>query len=256
MNLLCRYFKHIVKTMEWLNYHHLYYFWMVSREGGVTPAANLLRLAHPTLSAQIKSLEGALGEKLFRKQGRRLVLTEIGVLVYRYAEDIFSLGRELLSTVKNSTVGPKMKFSVGIEQVVPKLIAKELLDYALVGQDKFFLHCREDRIEQLMTDLANHQLDAVISDRPHTSGSSIRAFSHLLGRSSISFFAASSLVKNKKFPSLLNDLPLLMPMPSTSLRRAIDQWFLVNGIQPRIKAEFDDGALMKVFGQSAAGVFP
>ncbi len=116
--------------MEWLNYHHLLYFWMVARENGITPAANLLRLSHPTLSSQIKALEESLGEKLFSKQGRRLLLTETGVMVYRYAEDIFSLGREMIDTVRNRPVGRKLKFSVGIVQVVPKLIAKKLLDVA------------------------------------------------------------------------------------------------------------------------------
>src|SRR5689334_12043418 len=104
----------MVTSVEWLNYHHLHYFWLVAREGGVTQAAARLRLSHPTVSGQIHALEDALGEKLLERQGRRLVPTEMGRLVYGYADEIFGLGRELVDTVKGRPTGRPRRLVVGI----------------------------------------------------------------------------------------------------------------------------------------------
>lgn len=245
--------------MEWLNYHHLLYFWTVVREGGVSRAAEKLRLAQPTVSAQIRLLEDTLGDKLFERQGRRLVLTDVGRLVYRYADEIFGIGRELLEALKGRpSAGRPLPLSVGVANAVPKLIVHRLLLPAVSGELAIRLVCREDSPEALLAELATHTLDVVITDVPAPPHVRVKAFSHLLGESDTSFFAAGPLATKlrRRFPRSLNDAPILLPTPHTALRRALDQWFEAEDLHPRIVGEFDDSALMKAFGQAGAAAFP
>lgn len=244
--------------MEWLNYHHLLYFWVVAREGGLGPAGKVLRLSHPTLSAQVKSLEDRLGEKLFTKVGRRLVLTETGRVVYRYADEIFTLGREMLDTVKGRPHGQPLRFVVGIADAVPKLVVRRMLQPALGLAEPVRLVCREDSYDRLLADLALHSLDIVISDSPVPPGSAIRAFHHLLGETGVSFFGTKSLAAayRRGFPASLDGAPMLLPLESLTLRRALNPWFEKHGVRPRVVAEFEDSALMKTFGNDGIGIFP
>lgn len=244
--------------MEWLNYHHLLYFWTVAREGGLAPAADKLRLAHPTISTQIHLLEASLGEKLFAKQGRRLVLTDVGRVVYGFADEIFGLGRELLDTVKGRPTGRPLKLVVGIAEVVPKLIAKRLLEPAMSQQDPVRLLCREDKTDRLLAELASHSLDVVLTDAPLPAGSSVRAFNHLLGECGVTIFAARGLAAKhrRRFPRSLDGAPMLLPSDATALRRGLEQWFDAAQIRPRVVAEFDDSALLKEFGRDGTGLFP
>jgi LysR family transcriptional activator of nhaA len=243
-------------ALEWLNYHHLLYFWLVAREGGLVPAARVLRLSHPTLSAQVHALEEHLGEKLFTKVGRKLALTDTGRIVYRYADEIFTLGREMTETLKGRGVGQPARLDVGIVDVVPKLVVRRLLQPALHLSAR--LVCYEDSYEKLLADLALHTLDIVISDAPVPAGSSVRAFNHLLGESDVSFFGTSDLAgKYKKgFPRSLDGAPVLLPLENSTLRRALNQWFDRHEIKPRVVSEFEDSALLKVFGSDGIGVFP
>lgn len=244
--------------MEWLNYHHLLYFWTVVREGGVSRAAEKLRLAQPTVSAQVKLLEDTLGQTLFDRQGRRLVLTDTGRVVYRYADEIFGIGRELLETLKGRAPGRPLHLTVGVANAVPKLIVHRLLMPALSGEEDVRLECREDRTETLLAELATHELDVVISDVPPPPHIRVKVFSHLLGESGTTFFAAGPLAGKlrRRFPQSLNDQPLLLPAPSTALRRALDQWFETEDLHPRVVGQFDDSALMKAFGQAGTAAFP
>jgi LysR family transcriptional regulator, transcriptional activator of nhaA len=244
--------------MDWLNYHHLLYFWTVAREGGLVPAGKVLRLSHPTLSAQIHALEDALGEKLFVRVGRKLTLTETGRVVYRYAEDIFTLGREMVDTVKGRESGKPLRLNVGIADVVPKLVVRSLLQPALALPDRVRLVCYEDTYDKLLADLALHMLDIVISDAPVPPGSSVRAFNHMLGDTGVSFFATKEIAKTykRKFPSSLEGAPLLLPLEGMLLRRSLNQWFDKHGIKPQVIAEFEDSALLKVFGADGVGIFP
>lgn len=244
--------------MDRINYHHLLYFWLVAREGGLTPAAAKLRLAHSTLSGQIRALEESLGEKLFEREGRRLVLTQMGRLVYGYAEEIFALGEELLDTVRGQPTGRSLRLVVGIAEVVPKLVAKRLLDPARSRAIGARIVCREDKTERLISELGAHTVDVVLSDRPAAAGSGGRIFNHLLGECSITIFARKSLAAKHRqgFPRTLHRAPMLMPTEGTALRRALDQWFESNGIRPQIEGEFDDLALMKAFGQDGRELFP
>src|SRR5437870_8459389 len=180
-------------AMEWLNYHHLLYFWIVACHWSVTRAAAELRLAQPTVSTQLRTLEEVLGEKLFARTGRRLVLTDVGRLVLRYADEIFGLGRELLETVKGRPTGQPMRLTVGIADAVPKLIAYRLLQPALAVPQQVRIVCREDKPDRLLAELAVHGLDLVLSDAPIGPSTKIRAFNHLLGECGVTFFATAAL---------------------------------------------------------------
>ncbi|MGE0448178.1 MAG: transcriptional activator NhaR [Vicinamibacterales bacterium] len=244
--------------MEWLNYHHLLYFWTVVREGGVSRAAEKLRLAQPTVSAQVKLLEGMLGQPLFDRQGRRLVLTDTGRVVYRYADEIFGIGRELLETLKGRTPGRPLQLTVGVANAVPKLIVHRLLQPAMSADAPVHLVCSEDNTEVLMADLATHALDVVISDVPPPTHVRVKVFGHVLGESGTSFFAAPPLAAKLRrgFPASLNGAPVFLPGPSTAMRRGIDQWLEDEDLHPRIVGEFADSALMKTFGQAGTATFP
>jgi len=243
--------------MEWLNYHHLLYFWVVAREGGLVAAGKVLHLSHPTISAQIHALEDRLGEKLFAKVGRKLALTEMGRVVFRYADEIFSLGREMVDTVKGRSTGQPLRLEVGVTDVVPKLVVLRLLQPALGLPEPVRIVCRESTYDKLLADLALHALDIVIADAPVPPGSNIRAFHHLLGETSVSFFATRPLVRRYRrgFPRSLDGAPMLLPLESLTLRRSLNQWFERNDIKPRIVAEFEDSALLSVFGGDGLGIF-
>lgn len=233
------------------------YFWMVAREGGLVAAANLLRLSHPTLSAQIHALEAYLGEKLFVKVGRKLVLTDTGRMAFRYADEIFSLGREMLDTIDGRVVGPRLKLHVGVVDVVPKLIVRQLLSPVLLLAEPPKIVCLEDSYEKLLAELSLYAVDVVIADAPVPPGSPVRAFSHLLGETAMSFFCTPTLARSfkKNFPKSLNGAPMLLPLESSTLGRTLAHWFQVHGVKPNIVAEFQDSALLKVFGAEGRGIF-
>ena len=244
--------------MEWLNYHHLLYFWVVACHGSVTRAAAELRLAQSTVSTQLRTLEEVLGEKLFARTGRRLVLTDVGRLVFRYADEIFGLGRELLETVKGRPTGQPMRLTVGIADAVPKLIAYRLLGPALTGAEPVRIICREDKPDRLLAQLAVHGLDLVLSYAPIGPTTNIHAFNHLLGECGVTFFAAPALARTcrRGFPRSLGGAPMLLPTDNTALRRSLDDWFESEDIRPRVASEFEDSALLMAFGQAGMGLFP
>lgn len=243
--------------MNGLNYHHLLYFWVVAREGSIARACDHLDLAQPTISSQLRKLERSLGEKLFKRVGRNLVLTETGTVVFRYADEIFSLGRELTDVLRGRPTGSPVKFTVGIPDVLPKLVTYRLLEPALRMPEEVQLTCVEGGLEDLLSELAVHRLDVVLSEAPMPPTFNIRAYSHLLGECGVSLFATTDLAKKlrRRFPKSLEDAPVLLPLRATTLRRTLDQWFETNDIRPNIVGEFDDSALLKVFGQAGLGAF-
>jgi len=242
--------------MEWLNYHHLYYFWTVARAGSISKASQELRLAQPTISNQLKTLEAALGVKLLERQGRRLVLTDVGRTVLRYADDIFKTGRELQLAVKGLPTGERLRLVAGVADVIPKRVAALLLQPAVDAHPDLQLVCREGPLPQLLAALALHELDVVLADVPAGEDVKVRAFSHELGSCGVTFFAAPSLAHIKKgFPASLDAQPILLPAEGTATRRALDAWLAGQDVHPRLAGEFDDGALMKAFGERGLGVF-
>ena len=243
--------------MDWLNYHHLLYFWTVAREGTMTKACERLSLAQPTISGQIRSLEQSLGEKLFARVGRKLVLTEKGQTVFRYADQIFSLGRELTNILKGRLAERPTRLVVGVTEVLPKLVAYRLLEPALLLVGPVRIICREGKLERLMGELEAHEIDVILADAPASPSSTIPAYTHMLGESGISFFAARSLAKEhrRKFPHSLDGAPFLLPTDDTSLRRSLEHWFNKEEIRPMVIGEFEDSALLKAFGQGGRGIF-
>jgi LysR family transcriptional regulator, transcriptional activator of nhaA len=243
--------------MQWLNYHHLLYFWTVAREGSVTRACEKLHLTQPTISAQLRQLEKSLGAKLFERQGRRLVLTDTGRAALQYADEIFALGQEMQEVVAGRPVHRPLPIKVGIPDALPKLIAFRILEPVFRMPEKVQLHCAEGNLETLYADMAAHQLDLVLSDSPAAPGIRLRAFSHLLGESTTTVFGTAPLAATfaKKFPQSLSDAPILLPGPGTLLKRTLDQWFDDRKIRPQVVAEIQDGALTKTFGSAGLGLF-
>jgi len=247
----------MLRGMERLNYHHLMYFWMVAREGTVARAAAQLRLAQPTLSGQIRALEGALNEKLFERAGRGLRLTEMGRLVFRYADEIFALGRELAESVRGQPTGRPLRLTLGVADGMPKLVAYRLIEPALSLKQPVRLVVQEQSTERLLAALVLHEVDVVLTDRVAPPGVSVRVFNHLLGDCGATLFAAPRLAARyrRRFPRALDGAPFLLPGAASTLRRGLEQWFEEQEIRPRIIGEFDDSTLIKVFGQAGAGVF-
>jgi LysR family transcriptional activator of nhaA len=243
--------------MEWLNYHHLLYFWTVARAGSIHKASEELLVSSPAISTQVKELESTLGEKLFVRSGRRLVLTEMGRTVFGYAEEIFTLGREMLDVVKNRPTGRPLRLDIGVVDVLPKMIAQWLMEPALHLRDKVRIVCREATSDQLIARLATHELDVVLSDSPVDPSLKVRAYSHLLGDSGVTFVSASRMPRSvRRFPKSLDGAPMLLPTENTSMRRNLDFWFESIGVRPMVIGEFEDYAMLRAFGQTGIGIFP
>lgn len=241
-----------------LNYRHLYFFWVVAKEGSITQAAERLGLAIQTISTQLGLLEQSIGKSLFAPQGRRLVLTEAGRIALRYADQIFLLGEQMQEALADSEIGRTMRLTVGLSDSLPKLIASRVLQAALQLPEKIKLVCYEDRFETLLGDLSVHKLDVVLADRPVQSGTTLRVFSHLLGESDIMLFGVPALAKkfSPGFPESLNGAPLLLPTRNNAIRGRIDHWFETHNLRPDIVGEFDDNALLNTFGRNGMGLFP
>lgn len=244
--------------MEWLNYHHLLYFWTVVRAGSIRKASAELRISPPAVSTQLKLLEDQLGEKLLVRSGRRLTLTEMGRTVFAYAEDIFSLGRELMDVIKNRPVGRPLHLDVGVVDVMPKIIAQLLLEPAFHLAQDVRICCREASADQLLARLAMHELDVVLSDSPVDPTIKIRAYAHLLGECGVLFAATPRIAKRLKgkFPQCLTGAPILLPTDNTALRRNLNFWFETHDLRPIVVGEFEDYALLRAFGHGGTGIFP
>jgi len=241
--------------MEWLNYHHLRYFWTVAKEGSLARAAAKLHVSQPSISEQIRELEAVLGEKLFRRDGRNNVLTDAGQVVFGYADEIFALGREMLNAVKQRPGTKTLRLYVGVADSFPKLVTNEILKPIFALPQTIHVICREGKMEDLLAQLTAHRLDIVLADEPASSSTNFKTFNHPLGETGTTFCAEAKLAARlrKNFPKSLHEAPALLPTENTSLRRALETWFLDQGIRPRIVAEFEDLALMKVMAAEGRG---
>ncbi|MDH4408852.1 MAG: LysR family transcriptional regulator [Verrucomicrobiales bacterium] len=240
---------------EWLNYHHLRYFYTVAKEGSLRGAAEKLKISQSSICAQIQLLESALGEDLFRLSARSLVLTEFGHLILGYAEEIFRLGRELLNARKQFPGVRALRLNVGIVDSFPKLTSFEILRPAFTHDPPIHVTCHEGKLDDLLVQLATHRVDVVLADEPASPGLQLKTFNHPLGSSGITFCAAPSLARTLKgrFPRNLNGAPALLGTQNTSLRRGLEKWFRSEGIEPRIVGEFEDGALAKIVATEGIG---
>jgi LysR family transcriptional activator of nhaA len=244
--------------MDWLNYHHLLYFQTVAKEGGLRKASEKLRVSQSSISAQVSALEEALGEKLFQPSGRTKVLTEMGQVVLGYAEEISSLGREMMNTVKHQASTRPVRLHVGVADSVPKLIAYEIIKPVLRLQPSVRMVCREGKVDALLGLLAAQRLDIVLADEPASSVLKFKTFNHLLGASDVSFYAAPPLAGRLQghFPQSLHGAPALLPAENTAFRMALETWFDAHGIRPHVIAEFEDTALMHPAALDGVGFVP
>jgi LysR family transcriptional activator of nhaA len=241
--------------VNWLNYHHLLYFWTVAREGSLRAAAQKLHVSQPSISAQVSALEAALGQPLFRPAGRGRALTEAGQLVLGYADEIFALGDELMNSMAGRGAGRALRLHVGVVDSFPKLVTNRILQPAFALKESVHVLCREGKLEDLLAQLATHRLELVLADEPAAGNLRVRTFSHLLGSSTITLCAAPGLAQALKrgFPRSLHEAPALLPAPNTALRRTLETWFQAVGVQPRVLAEFEDLALMKALAADGKG---
>ncbi len=241
--------------MEWLNFHHLRYFWMVARKGGVRRAAEAMRVSQPSVSAQLRLLEESLGQKLFRRSGRNLVLTDVGQLVLNYADEIFSAGRELMNAIEQRPGKHPVRLNIGLTDAFPHLIAFEIFNGAFRSAEAIHVVCREAEIALLVNALQAHRLDIVLADEPASSTLKAKTFNHRLGRSGITFCAVAPLAAKlrRNFPHSLNDAPALLPTTNMGMRAALDAWFDKHKVRPRLIGEFEDSALMEVCSAGGRG---
>jgi LysR family transcriptional activator of nhaA len=241
-----------------LNYQHLLYFWSVVRTGSVTAAADELSLSVPTVSAQLRTLEERLGEKLLEKSGRGLVPTEVGRVVFTFADQIFAVGQELLDALEQRPSRRPLRFAVGIDDVLPKEIAHRLLEPAMRLGQPVRISCREGTLERLVARLAIHELDVVLSDAPASPTLNVRAYNHLLGSSGVCWMATPAIATSLRrgFPRSLDGVPMLLPTDDTAIRRMLDQWLEQHDLRPVMVGEFEDYALLREFARAGHGFAP
>jgi LysR family transcriptional activator of nhaA len=245
-----------MQTMEWLNYHHLYYFWIIVQEGGVAPAARKLRLSHSTLSTQLRALEAHFDSPLFERRGKRLVLTPLGSEAASYASDIFRLGQELNDVARGQGSGREV-LRVGLVAGLPKTFAHHLLSPVL-DDEKCKLYVRQDAVAPLLESLVTGRLHVVLINEVPTPPVGARLHSHALGDTDILLYARGRLAQRarRNFPNGLADVPFVLPPEGAPLRKRLDTWFVQRGLRPTVKAEVDDAGLLRVFGSAGRGVFP
>jgi LysR family transcriptional regulator, transcriptional activator of nhaA len=242
--------------MDWLNFHHLRYFYVVAREGSIARASELLHTSSPSISVQLKQLEQQLGERLFIKQGRQLVLTEVGNQVREYAEQIFSLGSELIATVRGQPGGRAARVRIGIADSVAKELAARLLAPIFDSGKPVRSIVREGPAERLLADLALHQLDLVLLDEPPPAISRLKVFQHPLGEAAIGVFASvqTAAKLRRRFPQSLADQPFVLPLEDSLLRRAFDDFCREANLQVAPVAEVEDSGLAKTLAREGRGL--
>lgn len=241
--------------MDFLNYHHLRYFWTVAKEGGLTKAAAKLHVSQPTLSAQIQALEGVLGEKLFRRAGRNLALTDTGQHVLGFAEDIFLLGQDLMSSVKQRPTARALRLYLGVADALPKLVTCRIIEPVFQLPQPVQISCWETGVSGMLAELAAYRMDLVLADEPASSGAPPNVINHLLGESDVTFCALPALATKLRrgFPKSLNGAPALLPMANTGLRRSLEKWFQTRGVRPRLVGEFEDAAFVTILALQGLG---
>ena len=243
--------------MKQLNFHHLQYFYAVAKEGSVTRAAELMNVTPQTVSGQIATFEDYIGAPLFKREGKRLEPNSLGQITLRYADDIFNLGNELSRTLATQDIGQVANFSVGIVDALPKMMVFEILNDCFDLKNRFLLECHEGDLSSLLADLSINKLDMIISDQPLPVGISVRAMNQYLGRSGVTFFVAREQCEQyqKDFPHSLHKSPFLMPSRKSAQFQSLISWFAQVKVTPKVVAEVDDSALLKIFGQTGRGIF-
>ncbi|HEY4298167.1 MAG TPA: LysR family transcriptional regulator, partial [Paraburkholderia sp.] len=241
-----------------LNYRHLYYFWIVVKEGGFARAAERLDMAVQTISAQVRELEKSIGRQLLKPAGRGVTMTEAGETAFSRAEQIFQLGEALLDEMRDAGGESAARLAVGLSDGISKLAAHALLAPVL-GTPSLRLLCHDGEHAHLLSELALHRLDLVLACQPAPPNADLRVLSQRLVGSPVDWYGPTEIVRKSArtgFPQCLANVPVLLPTRHGALRARLDRWFEAEGIRPRIVGEFEDSALMAVFAARGLGVFP
>ncbi len=241
--------------MDWMNYHHLYYFWVIATEGSVTVASGKLRLSQSTLSAQLKQLEDYLGEPLFHRESRKLVLTEVGRMVLDYASHIFSLGQEMHDLIRHRTVTKKRQIlRIGALSSLSKNLQFEFIQ-PYIGNPEIRLIVVEGNLNELTKKLENFDLDLVISNMPVRTDEKNSLYNHRLGSIPVCLVGTPSFKKfSKDFPRSLSTVPLFVPNYQSRVRSEFELYLHQNNIEPEIQAEVEDMALLRILALSGKGL--
>ncbi|WP_062747443.1 transcriptional activator NhaR [Erwinia persicina] len=239
--------------MAQMNYNHLYYFWQVCKSGSVVGAAEVLNLMPQTITGQLKNLEERLQGKLFKRHGRGLVPSELGQLVFRYADRMFTLSQEMLDIV-NYRKEASLLFDVGVADALSKLLVSKVLETAVVAGEPIHLRCFESTHEMLLEQLSQHKLDMILSDCSVGSSLQEGLFSVKLGECAVSFWCYAPQPV-APFPACLSQHKLLIPGRRSMLGRKVLNWLQSQDLTVDILGEFDDAALMKAFGAANQAIF-
>jgi LysR family transcriptional activator of nhaA len=245
----------VSEPSDFLNFHHLRYFWAVAHEGSLRGASEKLGVSQPSICAQVKLLESALGEDLFRTKGRSLALTEFGQLILGYADEVFTLGGEILRAARQAPTSRALRLNAGIVDSFPKLMSYDILRPIFEHEPPVQLTCHEGKLPDLLAQLTTHRIDVVLSDEPASPGMTAKVFNHALGTCGVTFFAMPSLARSLqgRFPGNLDGAPALLPTQNCHLRRELEKWFTAVGVRPRVVAEFEDAALSKIVATRGLG---
>lgn len=237
--------------LEHLNFHHLFYFWRVAKLGHLTQAAQELHTSQSAVSAQIRQLEDRLGNDLFTRQGRRLVLTDTGQLVLAYAENIFGLGQEMLGRLQGRTAG-SIRLRVGSVATLSRNYQENWIR-PLLADPSVVLTLESGQLEGLVTRLLQHQLDVVLANETVPADPQRPLHCRFLGSQAISLVgpAAHWKAQSLRFPQDLEGLDIALPGPRHALRAQFDALCASAGVTPRLRAEVDDMAMLRLIARDS-----
>ena len=248
-----------VAAVNWLNYHHLYYFWTIAQEGSIARAAEKLNVGQPTLSTQLKQLEDSLGRLLFERKNRRLTLTEPGKTAYQYAQEIFRLGSEMIEAVHDLSPlegRAQIHLEVGALDSVPKSFILELVEAAM-SVTNCHISIVEGKSDELLRELAAHRIDLMLTNSPPAVDDTGALQVRSVGKLPISFYAAPEFRPGtKSFPDCLVGQKLVLPTYHSKLRHDVEHWLRLQKVNAVRVAETEDTSLLRLFGTRGLGMVP
>lgn len=242
--------------MQWLNYHHLYYFRAIANEGGIAKASEKLRIGQPTLSTQLRQLEEILGKTLFERRHRKLVLTEAGKAALDYANEIFRLGDEMMEVIKDQNTQNQTHLQIGALDGVPKNVLLSLAKeaYKIAPCTVSIL---EGKGDELLRELRAHRLDLIVSNYPAQLIEEEKVYSKSVAKMPVAVYGSAKFAALKKsFPQSLDGKPFVLPTLHSKLRHDLNHFFRLKGIHIEPVAETQDTSLQKLLAEDGLGLAP
>lgn len=242
--------------MQWLNYHHLFYFRAIANEGGIARAAEKLNIGQPTLSAQLKQLEEMVGKPLFERRNRKLVLTEVGKAALDYANEIFRLGDEMLEVLKDRTPEDQPHLQIGALDSVPKNVILSIV-MAAYKISPCAVSILEGKGDELFRELRAHRIDLIVSNYPSQALEEAQVFSKSIAKLPVSVYGSKKYTDLKRsFPKSLDGKPFVFPTTHSKLRHDLNHYFKLHGIHTLPVAETQDTSLQKLLAEHGVGLAP